>query len=310
MTAITVSSLDMAEYFAGHGWDDILLAFIVNPLEVERLHALNARIRLHALVDSVAGIDALRQGLDRPIPVWLKIDVGYGRTGVGWDRPDTIARLVDRIGKNRLLEFQGVLTHSGQSYRVRGVEAIRQVYRQTVERLTAAQTAIHQAGQATCLISIGDTPTCSHETEFQGVDAIRPGNFVFYDLMMHQVGACESTQIAVAVACPVVGVYPERSEIVVYGGAVHLSKDCILDADGQHIFGRLMILDRNQFVDIDRNTRVVGLSQEHGTVRVHPEIIASFTPGDMVLIAPVHSCLTCDLYSTYRTLDGQQLSRL
>jgi len=33
------------------------------------------------------------------------------------------------------------------------------------------------------------------------VDEIRPGNFVFYDLMQYRIGSCSVGQIAVAMAC-------------------------------------------------------------------------------------------------------------
>ncbi len=56
--AITVSSLSMAEYFANHGWDDITIAFLLNPLEGKRLNALAKALaerggQLAVTVDSV-----------------------------------------------------------------------------------------------------------------------------------------------------------------------------------------------------------------------------------------------------------------
>ncbi|MBK8048603.1 MAG: hypothetical protein IPK16_16670 [Anaerolineales bacterium] len=54
---------------------------------------------------------------------------------------------------------------------------------------------------------------------------MRPGNFVFYDWTQVQVGSCGFDDVAVVAACPVVGKYPDRHEVVLYGGAVHLSKD-------------------------------------------------------------------------------------
>ena len=35
---ITVSSVSMASYFADHGWDDILIAFPVNLLEIKKIN--------------------------------------------------------------------------------------------------------------------------------------------------------------------------------------------------------------------------------------------------------------------------------
>ena len=80
-----------------------------------------------------------------------------------------------------------------------------------------------------------------------GVDEIRPGNFVFYDLMQAQIGACSLDDISVAVACPVVARHPERSQIVIYGGAIHFSKEQLRLANGAPSYGRLARLTPNSW---------------------------------------------------------------
>ena len=77
------------------------------------------------------------------------------------------------------------------------------------------------------ITSYGDTPSCSLADNFEGFDEIRPGNFVYYDVMQYHIGSCSLDEIAVAVACPVVAIHPERNEVVIYGGAVHFSKEFI-----------------------------------------------------------------------------------
>ena len=81
------------------------------------------------------------------------------------------------------------------------------------------------------LISMGDTPGCSVAEDFTGIDEIRPGNFVFYDLTQNRVGSNSIEQIAVAMACPVVAIHKDRREIIVYGGGVHFSKDRLENED-------------------------------------------------------------------------------
>ena len=59
VAAITVSSVAMAEYFAAHGWDDITIAFLLNPLEWGRIEVLTDDLAerggsLAITVDSVA----------------------------------------------------------------------------------------------------------------------------------------------------------------------------------------------------------------------------------------------------------------
>ena len=50
---ITVSSLRMAQYFARDKWKDILVAFPVNILEIDRINRLSGEINLSLLVDAL-----------------------------------------------------------------------------------------------------------------------------------------------------------------------------------------------------------------------------------------------------------------
>ena len=52
VTAITASSLEMAEYFANAGWDDITVAFPVNVREMDTINRLAQRIELNLLVEA------------------------------------------------------------------------------------------------------------------------------------------------------------------------------------------------------------------------------------------------------------------
>ena len=60
------------------------------------------------------------------------------------------------------------------------------------------------------IFSIGDTPAMSVVDNFDVIDEIRPGNFVFYDVMQQNIGFCYFEDIAVALAVQVVAKHPER----------------------------------------------------------------------------------------------------
>ncbi len=66
--AITVSSVDMAVYFAENGWTDITIALLVNPLEIDRIDQLAEKINLNLLVDSMAVTARLEREL-KPLPI-------------------------------------------------------------------------------------------------------------------------------------------------------------------------------------------------------------------------------------------------
>jgi len=159
------------------------------------------------------------------------------------------------------------------------------------------------------LVSLGDSPTCSVAEDFTGVDEIRPGNFVFYDLTQNKIGSNPLTQIAVAMACPIVAIHKDRSEIVIYGGGVHFSKDRLEDVEGT-IFGRVVEKIENGWGNVIPNMYVNSLSQEHGVITVPTSEIENYTIGDHLLILPVHSCMTANLMKSYVTTDGRKIKKL
>ena len=308
--AITVSSLDMAKYFADHGWTDITVAFIVNLPEIDKINHLADRINLNLLVDSEQVLSDLEKRLQHPVGMWIKIDTGYHRTGVAWDDFDTIRSLAQKSTDSPRLTFKGLLTHAGHAYKAVYISEILKIHVDTLLRMAVGKEHLEMNGIETCEISIGDTPTCSLVDDFAGVDEIRPGNFVFYDLMQEKLGTCTDDQIAVAVACPVVGKYKDRNQIVVYGGAVHLSTASIPDKSGRQIFGYLTSLQDGTFGPINRKAPVISLSQEHGIIQVDENALRKIEIGDSVLVFPVHSCLTCNHYDRYRTFEGYVIPRL
>jgi len=158
------------------------------------------------------------------------------------------------------------------------------------------------------LLSTGDTPSCSLIKDFKGFDEIRPGNFVFYDLMQYFLGSCTFDNIAVAVACPVVEKNYWRKEIIIYGGGVHLSKESIKIMDGNTVFGKAVLLNNNGWIQISNNDSVKSISQEHGIISASDELMKRVSVGDLVGIIPVHSCMTADLLREYHTLDNRIMS--
>ena len=127
------------------------------------------------------------------------------------------------------------------------------------------------------MISVGDTPSCSIIDDLGDADEIRPGNFVYYDLMQYYLGSCSFDDIAVSVACPVAGIYPERDEIVIYGGAVHLSKE-YADKGGKH-FGLIVRYTEDGWSLPLPGARLISLSQKHGIIRTNQEILNTIKHG-------------------------------
>ena len=298
---ITVSSYDMALYFAQDGWDDITIAVPVNPLQIYKINELTKHINLNLLVDSKKVVQLLQKHITKSTNIWIKIDVGYNRVGILWNDFDKILTVTKKIISSDNLNFAGLLTHSGHTYNASSKQEIQKIHNQSLKRLSDIKANLLKNKINDFQISIGDTPSCSISNNFEGIDEIRPGNFVFYDIMQHTLGSCATDEIAVKVACPVIGKYTNRNQLVIYGGAVHLSKDSIVDKDGNRVFGYAV---NNNLETFQKNMPLISLSQEHGIIQANAKILNKIEPGDLVYIYPIHSCLTCNLHSIYKTLEG------
>ena len=307
--AITVSSLRMARYFASHGWNDITVAFPVNLLEIDLINELAAEITLNLVAVNAESIELLQQLVKHPVNIWLKIDTGYRRTGIPADDQHTLENILEALDKNLLLNFKGFLAHDGHTYKQTEAEIIKGIHNTTVYLLNqlAKSYRIRFPGLQ---LSIGDTPSCSIVEEIGGVDEIRPGNYVFYDLTQEHIGSCNFEQIAVCMACPVVATHPDRNEIIIYGGSVHFSKDALFLENGSVMYGLIVELSENGWSVPVAGIELVSLSQEHGIVRATAAQFKKYKPGDIMYILPVHSCLTADVMKGYLTLEGERLEHL
>ena len=140
---------------------------------------------------------------------------------------------------------------------------------------------------------------CSQVDRLSGVDEIRPGNFVYYDLMIVENGSCLEEDMAIAVACPIIALHPERSELIVHGGAVHLSKEALCYESGMVIYGKVADPEGDAWSASIPGAYVRNISQEHGVIQADDDWINSKSIGDVVYLLPVHACLTADLFDDF-----------
>lgn len=299
---ITVSSLGMAKYFSSE-WNDITVAFPINILEISTINELADRISLNILIESVDSLRYLSKHLINAVNFYIKINIGNNRAGLKHYDIDGIENLLDIAGTSKNLNFIGFLGHAGQTYRCRGKGDIISTHKQAKTKLLSLKNQFINK-YPNVIASYGDTPSCSVAEDFDGIDEIRPGNYAFYDLTQVAIGSCEVKNIAVALECPIVGVHEKESELIIYGGGIHLSKDRLEDPDSGVIFGKLAQKIESGWGELIPNTFVKGISQEHGVVKVSPNDLDNFSVGDTVFVLPVHSCMTADLLKQYQTLEG------
>lgn len=297
---LTVATLAEAEAFVDAGVRDITWAIPIDPTHIVHAQRIAARphTTLRVITDDLGTAQALAgSGLH----VWLKVDCGTHRAGV--DPASSYAMEVAReLGRENDLVFDGILTHSGHSYKTKTraeaaavAEQERVIMVQFAQRLTVAGIPVRG-------ISVGSTPAMSAVADLTGVTEARPGNYVFYDRTMVLIGCCEPTDIGVTVLASVVSHQPGADHVVTDAGALALSKD-----QGP---GHLNLAPSFGDVRGHPGLHVAALSQEHGVVRGAPEALHPLHVGHRIEIVPNHSCLTVAQFDAYHVMrDGREIDR-
>jgi len=296
----TVSSVSMAEYFSKHGWDDMTIAFPYNPLESKTISSIARHAKLNILIESAESLKLANENIDSPIGYFIKIDVGTHRTGIDPRNEEMIEELIKT--SNDRIQFKGFLAHAGHTYGAKDVENVKWIYEGAKKVLTDLKAKFGG------ILSYGDTPSCSLMEDFSAFDELRPGNFIFYDLMQYQIGSCHFDQIAICMVCPIVAIHPERNELVIYGGAVHFSKESLTHGKLK-TYGKAVSLVDGKWGNI-----ILGdlerISQEHGVIKMTDESLTRVKVGDLIGVIPVHSCLTADLQGHYLSTAGERIDKI
>ncbi len=308
VTKITVSSVDMALYFAQDGWQDITIAFPVNLLEIAHINQLAEQLQLTVLLEDTKTALRLDQLLTAKVDAFIKINIGNNRAGLEPTDITTIDELTTVIAATKNINFKGFLGHAGNSYACRSTDEILEVHQKSIHYLLDLKERFITKFP-NLVLSVGDTPTCATAKDFSMVDEIRPGVFVFFDAIMLEIGCCQPEEIATVIACPVVAIHPDKNELIIYGGRVHLASDILTTGSGQSIYGYMVENQGSSWGKLRKDVYVKKVSQEHGVVSGPSEFIDSVAVGDVIKIVPAHICTAANMFDSYITTDQKKIPR-
>ncbi|UCH10205.1 MAG: alanine racemase [Fidelibacterota bacterium] len=306
---LTVATLDEADVFAPAGFNDITHAFPLDQGKIARALDTAARITLRVVVDSRAVVEALEKAAaDRgqKIHVWLKVDCGYHRAGVD-PSAGYATELAHRIHVLPHLEFDGLLTHAGHAYKASTTADVLGIARQERDVLVEFARDLERVEVPIRAISVGSTPTVSVVDHLEGVQEVRPGNYVFYDRTQVMLGSCKIDDCAVTVLATVVSMQPNRRQAVMDAGALALSHDPGPVHLDQAPSKGAIVTGTDPSV-LHPHLRITSLSQEHGILEGdRPEDLAGLEVGSRVRLLPNHSCLAVALFDEYQLVVGEQV---
>jgi D-serine deaminase-like pyridoxal phosphate-dependent protein len=305
--AITVSTLAEARAFAKHGFSDITYAVPIERGKFEEaIEIIRDGVMLNLLTDdaeTVRQLDGAAGKAGVNFDVFLKIDCGTHRVGV---EPNTEAAIkIPRLLSDAAnLKFAGILTHAGHSYNAKSNEEILAVARHERDSMAELAERLRSSGIEVPTVSIGSTPTISCVDHLDGIDEVRPGNYIFFDAFQAILGSCSFEDTALTVLAAVIHRDAARRRLFVDAGAIALSKDRgPVGLDPGCGYGHVLDIDGNE-----TGMRVTGLSQEHGEIEAgDTEMFDSIKVGDRLRILANHSCLTAAQHSHYNVIENGEI---
>ncbi|WP_338722115.1 D-TA family PLP-dependent enzyme [Devosia sp. XK-2] len=281
---VTVQKLGEAEVMADAGLTDLLLTFnIIGAAKRSRLKALHNRVTIRTVADSaecVAGLAETFTDPAHPLGVFVECDTGMGRCGV--QSPNAALDLAQQIIAAPGLAFAGLMTYPAAGK-----------YQAAAQWLADARTVFSTARIDLPAITTGGTPDIWHMDEAARVATeYRPGTYIYMDRSQVAAGAagfddCALTVLATVVSRPT----PDRA---------------IIDAGSKALTSDLLGLTGHGHVVEYPEAKVVGLSEEHGTLDLSA-CTSKPAIGDVIRIIPNHCCPVTNLFDQVHLIRDQAL---
>jgi D-serine deaminase-like pyridoxal phosphate-dependent protein len=269
------------------GAADVLLAHQPVGPKIDALATLRQRyprVRISTLVDDreVLRVISARVGsTSRPIPVWIDVDCGMGRTGIGFGAE--LERLHQAIDSDDRCTFAGLHVYDGHIH-----DSALEV---RADRVRPVLRAVREYAQGCGVpaIAIGGTPTFglwAQQTDWECC----PGTSLLWDVGYARNYAELPFRIAAALVTRVVS-KPGRGRLC-------------LDLGYKAVASEMPLADRVEFPTLAA-VELVGHSEEH-------LVISTFSAGELqigeaVVAYPRHICPTVALYEEALVVrDGQE----
>jgi len=319
-SGLTVAKLGEAEVYAAAGFEDIRLAYIlIGDDKYARVEKLLDTTRISFCIDTIVGAGAASEyfgSRDIRVDVLIEVDCGYGRCGVPWNLDSSVAFARD-VFEMPGLNVVGILTHAGDSYRGPSTpdetpeEALRVASNRERDRMIEFATTLSNAGLikpgSGFELSIGSTPSmaCFENVERDGftITEIRPGNYVFNDVIQVGLKVATWNECALTVLATVISKRRDldgSERLYLDAGKKVFTSDLATGIAG---FGVMMYNPRA--MQPLPHAEIVGLSEEHGWVKVKGG--ATLGVGDTVRVVPNHACVAVNTQRKLYVVDGEEV---
>lgn len=300
---ITVAKVGEAEVMAKSGITNIFIANeIVGKTKIERIRNLSETIEISFGIDHpyhVKEIEEVFSGAKKKAQVLVEIEIGEQRSGVVEEKD--FRKLLDTLKACKNVEFKGVFSHDGHTYKAENAQECKKLFLAGVHRTLHFAKIAEEMGLKPKVVSIGSTPPFMLGFEIpKGVTEIRPGTYIFMDSGQANVigtfDRCAATVLTTVIS------KPTNERVVTDVGAKGLTMQTRSKGHtATKGFGRMKDFD-NVYID--------GIYDEHAII-YNEDFYHKVNIGDKVQIIPNHICPVCNLYDkAYLVSEGEVVDEL
>ncbi len=293
---VAVAKLAEAEIMIRNGIKDILIANqVVGKEKIARLLRLSRLAVISCAVDSPENARQLssafaREG--RKIDVYIEIDTGLNRCGLRKEKDIlAMARLLTGL---RGINLKGILTHAGHVYAASGKREVAAIGEHEGRFMVRTAAFLRASGIPIDEVSVGSTPTAPHAAMIPGVTEIRPGNYIFNDMMQVSLGSVPVERCALTVLATVISL-SARDRAVIDAGSKALALD--KGAHGNELLKGFGFI-------LKKKAQLTRLSEEHGIISHKNE---KFKIGEKIRLIPNHACPVVNLFDFAYLVEGQKV---
>ena len=297
---ITCAKVSEAEVMAEGGLTDIFIAYpMVGAFRIRRAIALSRRVhRLILAVDSLEGATALNEAAKAAgtqLEVRLEVDTGARRTGAPREQAAKLAKAVSGMAH---LDLTGIYTFKSLVYQGKPTDDNERAAREEGELMRDIATAIREAGIPIRDVSAGSTPTGVAVAATGLVTEIRPGTYIFKDVMLTRENAGTVEEIAVRLYATVVST-PTEEYAVIDGGTKTFPMDVSILTPPMNYPGYAAVEGRDDL-------HLSRMNEEHGML-VSDRCQTGLTVGQKIALLPIHVCTALNMQNQVYLLENGQL---
>jgi D-serine deaminase-like pyridoxal phosphate-dependent protein len=294
---LTVAKVGEAEVMLKAAMPELLVAYpIVGESKLKRLMEVARHTRVTVGLDDIIvaqGLSDAAKAANLEIGVLVEADLGMNRVGV--QPGDDLVNLARAVSQLPNLRFDGIEFYYGH------VNKLLPDWEEKLAGLAAQVKQIREdfdrAGFGLKIISGGSTPMLFHSHQIEGLSEIRPGTYVFNDVMQVGMGSATWNDCAATIMTTVIST-ARPGFAVIDGGSKTFTSDPARGDDPS--FGRVTEAPESRFYK---------MNEEHGYLEIR-DAPAPLRIGDRLRIIPNHVCVAVNMHEYVYGIRGETVEHV